>query len=740
MLFKAVLRVALVQLPHMRIAVRFCQNAGRSNSSKTGIAFYKTLVRNAGIRAKTIAIDEEQLRWEIQRFNSAVHSGERGLQNIYLVYLAGTGNAHSPGQRFGFNNGPQQLALRRRKRFAIGEQRMVEARRQNNGRSIYRSGKAAPAGLVHAGFRNGSLKISSNHKAERSGKIKSCALRRQQPIFALAALMNFSFSKSAFFVALTTGVLLAGGLLLLAGCGKDRSAGKQKSVFRINLSSGSLESLDPAYAKDLYTIWTAHAIYNTLTEVDSAGNLQPSLAKSWTVSEDGKHWRFALRPNVRFQDNAAFAGGKGRRLTAADVVYSFRRILDPAVASSGAWIFNGRVDSLKPFEAPDDTTFILHLREPFSPLPALLSMAYCGIVPQEVTRKWGAEFRRHPCGSGPFQMAGWEEGAALILHRNPHYWEQDAAGKALPYLDAVQYSFYDSKATEFLLFLQGKLHFVNNIDGSFKDLVLRKDGQVKPEFKDKFQLLQGGYLNTEYLGILVDTGNALLRGSALRSRQVRQAIGWAIDRERIRRYFRNGLVVAANGGFIPPGLPGYAGGKGFSYRPDKALELLAAAGFPKGKGLPAVVIQTPDNYLDIVQFVCGQLAEVGILAKPEVLQPNILRQQMSASKSAFFRAQWIADYPDAETYLAPFYSRLPAPPNYTRFQNAQFDGCYEEAVRLPDTPRWERYRQMDSLVLSEAPVIPLFYDRRNHFVSPAVQGFQSDPMNTIELKRVRFEK
>jgi peptide/nickel transport system substrate-binding protein len=273
-------------------------------------------------------------------------------------------------------------------------------------------------------------------------------------------------------------------------------------------------------------------------------------------------------------------------------------------------------------------------------------------------------------------------------------------------------------------------------------LVLRKDGQVKPEFRDKFQLLQGEYLNTEYLGILVDTTNALLQGSALRQRLVRQSIGWAIDRARIRRYFRNGLVVAATGGFIPPGLPGHSTDRetGFDYQPQKSLELLAAAGFPKGAGLPAVVIQTPDNYLDIVQFVCSQLAEVGIRARAEVLQPNILRQQMSASKSAFFRAQWIADYPDAETYLAPFYSKLPAPPNYTRFQNAQFDRWYDEAVSMPDTPRWERYRKMDSLILSEAPVIPLFYDRRNHFVSPAVRGFQSDPMNTIELKRVWFKE
>ncbi len=526
----------------------------------------------------------------------------------------------------------------------------------------------------------------------------------------------------------------------LLACG-DRSLNSgNKAVFRINLSSGSLESLDPAYAKDLYTIWTAHAIYNTLVEVDSSGNLQPSLATHWQASADGRRWTFTLRNDVFFQDNSVFPGGKGRKMTAADVVYSFNRILDPATASSGAWIFNDRVDTARPFEAPDDSTLIIHLQKPFAPLPALLSMAYCGIVPKEAAEKWGKDFRRHPCGTGPFQYAAWEEGSALILHRNPNYWERDIWGNRLPYLDAVQYSFYDSKATEFLLFLGGKLHFVNNIDGSFKDLVLRKDGVVKPEFRNRFQLRQGGYLNTEYLGILVDTTNELLQGSALRHRLVRQAIGYAIDREQIRRYFRNGLVVAANSGFIPPGLPGASSGPAwaFSYNPQKAAQLLKQAGFPGGKGLPPVTVQTPDNYLDIVQFVCNQLAEIGIKARPEVMQPNILRQQMSISKSPMFRAQWIADYPDAETYLAFFYSQLPAPPNYTRFNNPQFDRWYETAVTLPDSQRYDLYQKMDSLVITEAPVIPLFYDRLNHFLQNNVQGFTSDPMNTIDLRRVRL--
>jgi peptide/nickel transport system substrate-binding protein len=119
------------------------------------------------------------------------------------------------------------------------------------------------------------------------------------------------------------------------------------------------------------------------------------------------------------------------------------------------------------------------------------------------------------------------------------------------------------------------------------------------------------------------------------------------------------------------------------------------------------------------------------------MQPNILRQQMSSGKALAFRGQWIADYPDAESYLAFFNSRLPAPPNYTRFRDTTFDRWYDESMGLPDEERWQRYRQMDSLVIAAAPVVPLFYDQMLHFSQLGLKGFSANPMNMIELKRVR---
>src|SRR5690348_8136640 len=206
-----------------------------------------------------------------------------------------------------------------------------------------------------------------------------------------------------------------------------------------------LETLDPAFAKNLNIMWAVHQLYNTLVEVDSNLHIIPSLATRWDISDNGLTYTFHLRNDVYFQDDAAFPGGKGRKMTAADVVYSFRRVMDPATASAGAWIFNGKVDPQTGFKALDDTTFQLTLLKPFHPILGILSMPYCSVVAKEAAEKYGRDFRRHPCGTGPFQFKYWDEGQALILVKNPHYFERDRAGNRLPYLDAVKVTFVDSK-------------------------------------------------------------------------------------------------------------------------------------------------------------------------------------------------------------------------------------------------------------------------------------------------------
>lgn len=528
--------------------------------------------------------------------------------------------------------------------------------------------------------------------------------------------------------------------MFLCSC-SDSSRQDEKEIFNLNFSSGNLESLDPAYAKDLYMMWTAKMVYNTLVETGEDLRLSPSLAKTWQVSPDGLTYTFYLRNDIFFHDDPEFAGGKGRKMIAADVVYSFNRIIDPKVASYGAWIFNDRVRDVQPFEAPDDTTLIIHLKKPFRPLPEILTMPYCSVVPHEVAERWGKDFRSHPCGTGPFQFRYWDEGNMLVLHKNPAYWEKDNTNTPLPYLDAIRISFVDSKATEFFLFLQGKLDFVNNVDGSFKDLVLTKNGDLKKEYEQKIQLDKNTYLNTDYVGFLTDTTNPLLKGHTISNVFVRQAINYAIDRKKIVTYFRNGIGLPAESGFIPPGLPGHdtVHTYGYHYDPAKSLALLQKAGYPNGKGLMPITILTPDNYADITNFVATQLKDVGIPVQVEIMQPNIIKQQMSKSQAIAFRAMWIADYPDAETYLVFFNSHLPAPPNYTRFNNPTFDRWYDESMNAPDSIRWALYRKMDSLAMSQAPLVPLFYDQYIHFLQKKVMGLSTTPMNVIDLKKVRFK-
>ena len=529
-------------------------------------------------------------------------------------------------------------------------------------------------------------------------------------------------------------------LLLLGGCGSGADRAGRK-VFRYNESDG-IATLDPAFAKNRSIIWAIHQLYSTLVETDSSLHFVPGLARNWEVSADRRVWTFHLRTDVYFHDDVAFAGGQGRRLTAVDVVYSFNRLLDPATASSGAWIFHEKIDTGGAFTAVDDSTFVLRLLRPFNPILGLLSMEYCSVVPHEAVDKYGKDFRAHPVGTGPFRFSSWEEGQDLILLKNEHYFLRDSSGRQLPYLDAVKISFNDEKATEFLQFEQGQLEFINEIDASFKDEVLNKRGQLKKEWQDKIILRVTPQLNTEYLGILVDSTNELVRHSPLRFRAVRQAINYGFDRRKMMLYLRNSLGLPAESGFVPAGLPSFDSAivHGYHYDPVKARQLLADAGFPDGRGMPAVKLLTIPIYADFATFIARQLQDIGVHIDVEVVQKSLLLEETAQSKALFFRGSWIADYPDAENYLSVFYSKNPAPPNYTRYSDPAFDRLYEQALQENnDSLRYVLYREMDQRVVDAAPVVPIWYDVVVHLVNPRVHGLEANALNLLELRHVDID-
>ena len=532
-------------------------------------------------------------------------------------------------------------------------------------------------------------------------------------------------------------VLITIFLLTFSSCKQHK---RDKNIFHYNEQSG-IATLDPAFAKNQSIIWAVHQIYNTLIQTDDSLHLIPSLAKSWDISPDNLTFTFHLRDDVFFQDNDAFPNGKGRKMIADDVVYSFNRIIDRNTASSGAWIFNSRVDSIHPFTAIDDTTFQLKLVAPFHPILGILSMQYCSIIPKEVVQKYGKDFRRHPCGTGPFQFVAWEEGQALILKKNPNYFEKDSAGNRLPYLDGIKVSFFENKATEFLEFQQGRLDFINDIDASFKDEVITKEGQLRKEWKGKIILEKHPYLNIEYLGILNDTTLEIVKNSPLRNLKIRQAINYGFNRRKMMLYIRNSIGTPAESGFIPAGLPSFDSTAviGYRYDPAKALQLLKEAGYPNGVGLPVIKLLTIPVYAEFATYIASELQQIGIKIQVETVQKSLLLEETAKSDALFFRGSWIADYPDAENFLSDFYGKNPAPPNYTRYKNAAFDKLYELALEEKnDSLRYKIYQQADQLMIKDAPVVPLWYDMVIHLLQPYVKNLIPNSLNLLELRKVRL--
>lgn len=522
--------------------------------------------------------------------------------------------------------------------------------------------------------------------------------------------------------------------ILLTACGGDSTdtTNSDKQIFIYN-QPNAVTSLDPAFARSQTNIWAVDHMYNGLVQLDKNLNVQPSIAKSWDISDDGLIYTFSLRDDVYFHDNQCFTDGKGRNVVAADVVYSFNRILDKTVNSPGAWIFKDRVADSEPFKAINDNTFQVKLKRPFRPMLGIFSMQYCSIIPKEAIAKYGKDFRANPVGTGAFKFTKWLENQALLLAKNNNYFE---AG--MPKVDAVRINFMTDRNTAYLELMNGNLDFISGLESSYADELLTEKGELKPEHAGKLQYQKSPFLNSEYFGINMDfTGKRA--DSPLQHKKVRQALNYGFDRTKMLQTLRNGVARPATSGFAPAGLPSFDASKvkGYDYNPSKAAKLLAEAGFPNGKNMPEIELRTNSDYLDICQFIARQWEDLGIKTKIELMQSATLRELMSKGEADFFRASWIADYPDAENFMTLFYGKNPAPPNYTRFKNVAFDKLYEAALNEnDDAKRHNLYQQMDRIVVEEAPIVFLYYDETARFFRANVNGITDNAINLLSVKKI----
>jgi peptide/nickel transport system substrate-binding protein len=514
----------------------------------------------------------------------------------------------------------------------------------------------------------------------------------------------------------------------------DKSQKIPSNTFKYNLAVG-LNSLDPAFAKDIAATWACSHIYERLYILDSNAELEPLLSDSFWIEPNQLHYHFHLKQGVYFHKNPCFqTSDSTRQFTAFDVAYSFRRLIDPKTASPGSWTLRNKLDSLHPFQIIDSFHIVIHLRQPNAQFLQVLSMPYCAIVPKDAIEYYGKNFRKNPVGTGAFAFKLWEDGEVLFLQKNQHYHLRDINGLALPFLDYVKVTFNENKKTELFSFEKGDLSFITGLDQNIIHQVFNQTGQLLPEWQTKAQIYKKPFLNTEYMAIRAVDSNSILE-----NKSIRQAINYSINRPEITQYLKYNLVLPADKGFVSAGMPNYdTNFTGYSYDLEKAKNLVKHLGYSATKK-PKLELHINNSFIDMAELLANQLNRAGFEVEIKLHPADMMMQLAAQGKLGFFRRSWMADYPDAENYLACFYSKNGSPPNYTRFSNAQYDRLYEKLITEISPPlRKQLIKQLEQILVEESPIVPIFYDQSIRLVQKNIQGLEQNVVNGLDLRRVRI--
>ena len=511
-------------------------------------------------------------------------------------------------------------------------------------------------------------------------------------------------------------------VLLLVGC-KNVNYDDYR-VFRYNESAG-VTTIDPAHSRSLELMWVVDQMYDGLVELNSDLELVPCLAESWEI-DSGKVFTFKLRQGVKF--------ASGREVTAKDVVYSLNRLLDSEVASSGSWILESV--EIGGIRALEEDVVEIRLKSAFPPFLGLLSTPYASVVDSG----FSGDLRSESAGTGPFFLKYWVEDVALVMHKNPNYWEVDEEGIQLPYLEAVHIDFVPDMGSEYLGLIQGRYDFISGLHPAYMEDLMDENGDLSPKHRDYLELVRTPFLKTDYLGILVGDDLENMEGSPLLNDKVRKALSYAIDRKSIARVLRRNAVLPSDH-FVPPSLPGASNYTKPVFDLIIASELLDDAGYAEGEGMPEITISTTSDYVDLCAAIQSSWEKLGLEVNIDVAPSSVHRERVATSKVEIFQKSWLADYADAENFLGLFKKSNFAPggPNYTHFFSLEFEGYYQTAMtESRDSLRYELYEKMDSIVYSAMPVLPLFHDQVTHFISVDVKDWVVSPVNRLDLRRVKL--
>lgn len=497
--------------------------------------------------------------------------------------------------------------------------------------------------------------------------------------------------------------LVLAAVVALAACRGAESA-PQRHTLIDSRDTYDPRSLDPALSTDVPTGRAVSYIFDGLTRFTPDAKLAPGLATNWDVSPDGKVYTFHLRRGVKFHDGTPFG--------ASQVLHSYERVLDPETRGGRPWplypiagaraFADGKAKRIRGLAAPDDSTVVITLDTALAIFPKLLAMPVAFITPDSVP----ADFGQHPVGTGPWRFVEWKHDDYLLLARNAEYWD------GAPEADSLMARIIPEKSTAVAEFESG------NVDLLYVPEAETQRWQNTDEKKGR--LVSAPALRLWYVGVNTTRG-------PLKDARVRQALNYAVDVGAILEHIFGGRGRLA-AGVIPPSLDGADTTRApYGYDPEKAKQLLAAAGYPQGFEVE-LWHGTDETQARVAQSIQAYLGQVGVRVKIVQRDNNAAREAARKGETDMILKDWYADYPDAENFLYPLLHGVNrgVGGNVSFYENATFDSTVTRARKtLADSTRFRLYQSADSIAFAEAPMIFLFFYNELYAVQPWIQGFEA---------------
>jgi ABC-type transport system substrate-binding protein len=535
----------------------------------------------------------------------------------------------------------------------------------------------------------------------------------------------------------------------LVGCTKKRDM--DELALRL-ISPQKVAGFDPIQASDMYSNNEIGKVYEGLYEFHPFKRpyeLMPNLAEAMpSVSKDGLTYTIKIKPGVMFQDSPAFPEGKGRQMTAHDFVYSWKRLADPKHMAKGWWVFDGKIkglnewrekyasaetvnynDEVEGVKAVDDFTLQVTLVKPYPQFLYATAMPYTFVVAKEVVEHFGKEFLNHPVGTGPFILPRFEQTNTIVYTKNPTFRvkpfpSDDPAKKDLrvPLVDKIYVEIIPESQPKWLSFQKARVDMLEIPKDNFDQAVV--SGGLAPELKEKgIDLISATMLDVTFYAF--NNEDPLFKNN----KKLRQAMSLAYNREESNKLFYNGMSRIAQG-VIPPGLGGYDPdfkNPYVQYDVEKAKKLLAEAGYPEGKGLPEITVQTTAETISrqMLEFFAKCMSDIGIKIKVGTNSWPELVNKVTKKQHQMYTMAWGADYTDAENFLALLYCPNAAPgSNGSNYCNPKFDKMFEKATIMQDGPeRNKLYAEMNAFVAEETPWMFGFHRTRFFLTHAWLENF-----------------